>query len=100
MTAVRYNVCVRSIERWERDREKTRFPQSIIINNRRYDNIAALDAWDKLLQRKGLEAAENSAPEKQKPSVKHRPSPAKEAGRGARRRIGPVSRRLSPDAAA
>jgi hypothetical protein len=44
-TAERYGVSVRSIERWEAD-STLGFPQSVIINGRRYDDIEKLDAWD------------------------------------------------------
>jgi hypothetical protein len=56
-TAVRYGVCVRTIERWEEDRESTGFPPSILINGRRYDDVAQLDTWDQSLRRKALAAA-------------------------------------------
>jgi hypothetical protein len=44
-TAQRYDVSVRTIERWEAD-PKLNFPQSMIRNGRRYDNEENLDAWD------------------------------------------------------
>ena len=74
-TARRYDVCVRSVERWEDNQEKTKFPTSVLINGRKYDDVAALDEWDEYLRRKAL--TENSPPEKQKSSVKHGSSPAK-----------------------
>ena len=44
-TAARYDVAVRTIERWEAD-PKLNFPKSIIRNGRRYDDDAQLDVWD------------------------------------------------------
>jgi hypothetical protein len=44
-TAERYDVSVRTIERWEVD-PKLNYPKSMIRNGRRYDSEEALDAWD------------------------------------------------------
>ena len=44
-TAERYDVATRTIERWEAD-PKLNFPRSMIRNGRKYDDEAALDAWD------------------------------------------------------
>jgi hypothetical protein len=44
-TARRYDVSVRTVERWESD-PTLNFPKSRIINGRRYDNTDALDQWD------------------------------------------------------
>jgi hypothetical protein len=85
-TAARYDVCVRSVRRWEQDPERTGFPPSVIINGRRYDDVAALDAWDDHLRRKALKVTENSPPEKQKPSVKQGSSPARRSEQAAGRR--------------
>jgi hypothetical protein len=46
-TAKRYGVSVRTIERWEADPTLIPpFPQSEIINGRRYDVVEKLDAYD------------------------------------------------------
>ena len=44
-TAERYDVCVRTVERWEANPELD-FPKSILLNGRRYDDIERLDDWD------------------------------------------------------
>ena len=44
-TAERYDVSVRTIERWEAD-PKLNFPKSMIRNGRRYDSQEKLDDWD------------------------------------------------------
>ena len=41
----RYGRSVRTIERWEED-EELKFPKSIIIKGRKYDDTEKLDAWD------------------------------------------------------
>lgn len=55
-TAERYGVSVRTVERWEADRDKTGFPTSIVINKRRYDDVAKLDEWDDFLRQKSVAA--------------------------------------------
>jgi hypothetical protein len=46
-TAKRYGVSVRTIERWEADPTLIPpFPQSEMVNGRRYDVVEKLDAYD------------------------------------------------------
>ena len=44
-TCARYDVCSRTLERWEKD-PALNFPKPTIINGRKYDDPDALDAWD------------------------------------------------------
>ena len=46
-TAERYGVHVRSIERWERNPEMN-FPEPLVVNGRKYDNVPALEAWERM----------------------------------------------------
>jgi hypothetical protein len=45
MTAKRYGVHPRTVNRWEADL-RLGFPPSITVNGRIYDDVAELDAWD------------------------------------------------------
>jgi hypothetical protein len=47
LTAERYKVCKRTVERWEENRAETGFPPSILINGRRYDDLGLLNEWDR-----------------------------------------------------
>jgi hypothetical protein len=42
----RYRVNPRTIVRWDADPD-LKFPPPTVINNRKYRDVAALDAWDK-----------------------------------------------------
>jgi hypothetical protein len=44
-TAERYDVCPRTIDRWE-DNPALNFPPCKVINGYKYDSTEALDAWD------------------------------------------------------
>jgi len=61
-TVERYGTCNRTVERWERD-ERYRdlgFPQPVRINNRKYDDVDALDEWDKQMAERGRTKATNT----------------------------------------
>jgi hypothetical protein len=56
-TAERYGVHVRSIERWEQNPEMN-FPKPLVVNGRKYDNVPALEAWERMRAAgKNMEAA-------------------------------------------
>jgi hypothetical protein len=70
-TAERYGVSVRTVERWEEEKEKTKFPSSFLINGRRYDDVEALDAWDDFLRRQALSAT--NRPQQRPPTRSRKP---------------------------
>ena len=51
-TRDRYGVSARTVTRWEQNPDLG-FPQSTIINHRRYDKVERLDKWDKLMAAHG-----------------------------------------------
>jgi hypothetical protein len=59
LVSERYRVCTKTIDRWSQDPELG-FPPVIWIRNRRFRDVAALDAWD---QRMLLKAAKAGAAE-------------------------------------
>jgi hypothetical protein len=46
LTALRYGVCTRTIDRWQNDPELG-FPQPTVINKRKYDDEDKLTEWDR-----------------------------------------------------
>jgi hypothetical protein len=57
-TAERYGVHVRSVERWEQNQEMD-FPKPLVVNGRKYDNLHALEAWERMRAAgKNMEKAE------------------------------------------
>ena len=54
--AERYDVCLRTLKRWDENPE-VEFPPAIVLRNRRYREVAALDAWDRA---NSLKAAKRS----------------------------------------
>jgi len=51
-TAQRYDVDPKTVGRWEGD-PKLEFPQSVLINGRRYDDLDLLDEWDQMMAKRG-----------------------------------------------
>jgi|HubBroStandDraft_3_1064219.scaffolds.fasta_scaffold789947_2 hypothetical protein len=54
LTAARYHVTTRTIDRWHRD-EKLGFPEPIVINGRNYYREDELSEFDRRCARRGRE---------------------------------------------
>lgn len=54
LTAVRYDVTVRTLERWD-EKPELGFPPAVRIRRRRYREIDKLDAWDRANARKATD---------------------------------------------
>lgn len=52
LTAKRYGVCRRTVQRWEDD-PRLNFPQPMIRNGRKYDNEEKLHIWDEACAAEG-----------------------------------------------
>jgi hypothetical protein len=58
--AERYDVVVRTLERWDLQPELG-FPPPVRINRRRYRELAALEAWERENARRAAKTARNPA---------------------------------------
>jgi hypothetical protein len=68
--AERYDVVVRTLERWDLD-PGMKFPPPIRINRRRYREVAALEAWERANARKAA-AQSKCSQQSDKPRVEIR----------------------------